>query len=66
MRHPNEAFLLCGDRLDDDGLNNGHQRHVGISRHSDRTDVFGTEHLRNKDGGRAVRRTDDTDGGGIL
>src|SRR5699024_6812114 len=59
-------LLLSGNKLDGKGLDDGYQSHVGVSGHRDGTHVVGTQSLRYQDGGRAVGRTDDADGGGIF
>ena len=64
--HADSALLLRGNKLDGEGLYDGHQRHVGISGNRDRSHVIGAEHLGNQNGGRAVSSADDTDGGSVL
>ena len=61
--HADHALLLGGERLDDRRLNDRNERHVGVRRDHDRADELGVELLRNDDGGGAVSRTDDADGG---
>ena len=55
-----------GDQADAGRLHDGHQRHVGIGRHDDGADVLRLKVLRHEDGGRAVGRADDGDGGRVL
>ena len=48
------------------GLHDGHQRHVRVGHDDDGAEVVGLEHVGDDDGGGAVRRADDADGGGVL
>ena len=59
------SFLVV-DHPDDRGLNDGHQRHVAVCRHHDRTQILGTQGVGHKNSGGAVRCADDGDGGCIL
>ena len=58
--HADEPFLPGGAQLDGKGLDNGHQSHIGIGRHSDSADVLTAQHQADQNGGGAIGRTDDT------
>ena len=64
--HPDAALLLRGQQPDHGRLHDGHQRHVAVGCHHDGTEVLGVERVGHENGGGAVCRTDDSDGGSIL
>ena len=57
---------MGSQRPNDRRLDDRHQCHVGICRHHNGTLILGAQHLRNEDGGRAIRRTDDRDGSRVI
>ena len=64
--HAQAAVLLRGDQLDGKGLDDGDQRHIGVGRYGNGPNVVGAQRLRHQQRGWAVRRADNSDGGGIL
>ena len=66
VAHADPALLPGGEELDDGGLDDGHQGHVGVGGHHDGTRVIGAEVVGHEDGGGAVCGTDDGDGSGVL
>ena len=63
--HPDAALFFRRHELDGEGLDDRHKRHVRVCRDGDGADVARVQHLRDENGGRAVRRADDADGGGV-
>ena len=63
--HADAPLLLGGYQPDDRRLHDGHQRHVAVRRHHDGPQIPAAQLVGHKDGGRAVRRADDGDGGGV-
>ena len=59
IRHTNQPFLTGGQRLNDRRLNDGHQCHIRIGCHHNSSLIFGVQHLRNKDRGWPICRTND-------
>ena len=64
--HPDQALLLGGEQQHDRLLDHGHEGHVGVGRHGDRTHQFRSQLGAQEDGGRAVRAADDADGTGLI
>ena len=64
--HLDPALGLGGAQLDDGRLDQGHQGHVGVGRHHNGAQVLRAQLGGHEDGGGAVRRADDGDGGGVL
>ena len=64
--HVHRAIFFRRDELDGERLDDRHERHIRVGRHRDWPDIIGMEHLRDQNGGRAVRRADDADGGRVL
>ena len=60
------TLLLGGQEPYNRRLHDGYQRHIGVRRDDDRADVFRSEVIGDEDGGGAVRRADDGNGGGVL
>ena len=60
--HLDQTLFLGGEELHDRRLDDGNERHVGVSRNSDRTEQIGEENGGGVDRGRTVSTADDTDG----
>jgi len=63
--HADPPFLFCRKQTDDRRLDDRHQRHIGIGCNDDRPQIGRVQEVGHKDGGRAVRRADDRDGGRV-
>ena len=66
LLHHDGTFLLGGQCLHDGRLDDGHQRHVTVGRHSDGAQQLRSQTGGNEDGSRAVGTADDGDGSGLL
>src|SRR5699024_2343397 len=63
--HADLALLFGSDHADDRRLDDGNQRHIGVSHHDDRADILGLHIVTDENGGGAVRRADDGNGGRV-
>ena len=65
IRHLNAAFLLRCYKPDGKRLDDRNKCHIGIGCHGYRSHIFRSEDLGNQNGGRTVRRPDNSDGSRI-
>ena len=64
--HADLAFLLAGEGAHDGRLDEGHERHVGVSGDGHGAEDLGGEFGGEENGGGSVGSADDADGGGLL
>ncbi len=65
LLHHHLALFLGGQQLHEGRLNQGNQRHVGVSRTGDGTQQPGRQLRGKEDRRRAIRAADDADGSGL-